>query len=284
MDALGPWPTAEHGPAGAITTGKASARSAAGAAATLTTSLSVSISRCKAAGRPMPSNSPARASRNTGSSRGGRGRARRRARRFCVEEGEWKEGPSGLRPPLDRQSLALQLVGGDERFQELVRALQNMAVYTIFPDTLRAPQKYARQAHEPARRQLDLGPRTSRARRGSTSSSRPCSADGGHVDMKVPRRRDFLSPFQHESRRRREMVQRGPGIRRHAPRGGDHHGAAQEPTVPVIWRRGAGAYGSPRRDAAPVRLSLPGTKAIAGGGHHPQPGPAGRWIPRNCVP
>jgi predicted ATPase len=62
--------------------------------------------------------------------------------RFRVEDGEWKEGPAGLRPPLDRQSLALQLVGGDERFQGLARALQNIAVYTIFPDTLREPQKY----------------------------------------------------------------------------------------------------------------------------------------------
>jgi predicted ATPase len=63
--------------------------------------------------------------------------------RFRVEQGSWKEGPAGLRPPLDVQGLALQLVGGDERFQELVYALQNMAVYAIFPDTLRAPQKYS---------------------------------------------------------------------------------------------------------------------------------------------
>jgi predicted ATPase len=62
--------------------------------------------------------------------------------RFRAERGEWKEGPEGLRPPLDKKNLALQLIGGDTRFQELVHALQNMAVYAIFPDTLRAPQKY----------------------------------------------------------------------------------------------------------------------------------------------
>ncbi len=55
----------------------------------------------------------------------------------------WKEGPSGLRPALDRRSLALPLVGGDERFQRLARAIQNVAVYAIFPDTLRVPQAYS---------------------------------------------------------------------------------------------------------------------------------------------
>lgn len=61
---------------------------------------------------------------------------------FRVEHGEWVRGPSGLQPPLDPQSLALQLVGGDARFQPLVQFLQRLAVYSIFPDTLRAPQKY----------------------------------------------------------------------------------------------------------------------------------------------
>lgn len=61
---------------------------------------------------------------------------------FSIADGEWRRGPQGLRPPLDPQSLALQLVGGDARFQPLVHALQKLAVYSIFPDTLRAPQKY----------------------------------------------------------------------------------------------------------------------------------------------
>lgn len=63
--------------------------------------------------------------------------------RFRIERAEWKEGPEGLRPPLDTKSLALQLVGGDMRFKALVHALQNIAVYAIFPDTLRGPQKYS---------------------------------------------------------------------------------------------------------------------------------------------
>ncbi len=73
--------------------------------------------------------------------------------RFRIERGEWKEGPPGLRPPLDNKSLALQLVGGDARFKDLVRGLQNIAVYAIFPDTLRTPQKYS--PHKPMSRHGD---------------------------------------------------------------------------------------------------------------------------------
>lgn len=62
--------------------------------------------------------------------------------RFRVERGTWIEGPDGLLPPVDRRSLALQLVGGDQRFQSLMHALQHVAVYAIFPDTLRAPQQH----------------------------------------------------------------------------------------------------------------------------------------------
>lgn len=62
---------------------------------------------------------------------------------FELEEGEWKSGPSDVRPLLDRQSLALPIVGGDTRFMPLVRALQSISVYSIFPDTLRVPQKYS---------------------------------------------------------------------------------------------------------------------------------------------
>lgn len=63
--------------------------------------------------------------------------------RYRVEQGSWIAGPPGLRPPLDAQTLAIQLVGGDARFQGAVRALQNIALYAIFPDTLRQPQKYS---------------------------------------------------------------------------------------------------------------------------------------------
>ncbi len=63
--------------------------------------------------------------------------------RFRVEAGKWIEGPEGLRPTLDPQSLALPLVGGDARFERLVHALQRIALYAIFPDALRVPQKYS---------------------------------------------------------------------------------------------------------------------------------------------
>jgi predicted ATPase len=61
---------------------------------------------------------------------------------FRVEAGKWAQGPVGLQPPLDPRNLALQLVGGDVRFQPLVQVLRRIAIYSIFPDTLRAPQKY----------------------------------------------------------------------------------------------------------------------------------------------
>jgi predicted ATPase len=62
--------------------------------------------------------------------------------RFVVKGGTWQQGPVGLQPQLDPQTLALPLVGGDTRFQNLVTALRRTSVYSIFPDTLRAPQKY----------------------------------------------------------------------------------------------------------------------------------------------
>lgn len=63
--------------------------------------------------------------------------------RFRIENGKWIEGPPGLTPPLDEKSLAISIIGGDARFQPLVHALQQISVYAIFPDTLRAPQKYS---------------------------------------------------------------------------------------------------------------------------------------------
>ena len=62
---------------------------------------------------------------------------------FRVENGKWIDGPPGLTPPVEDKSLALSIIGGDARFQPLVHALQQIAVYTIYPDTLRAPQKYS---------------------------------------------------------------------------------------------------------------------------------------------
>src|SRR6185295_9241953 len=62
---------------------------------------------------------------------------------FRIEGGKWVVGPPGLTPSLDERSLALPIIGGDARFQPLVQALQQISIYSIFPDTLRAPQKYS---------------------------------------------------------------------------------------------------------------------------------------------
>lgn len=56
--------------------------------------------------------------------------------------GVWEHGPKDLRPDLDPLSLALPLLSGDSRFAPLARVLRGMAVYSIFPDTLRRPQDY----------------------------------------------------------------------------------------------------------------------------------------------
>ena len=60
---------------------------------------------------------------------------------FRLEECKLVEGPSDLRPKVTPRSLAMPLVAGDERFAPLANALANVSMYSIFPDTLRAPQK-----------------------------------------------------------------------------------------------------------------------------------------------
>lgn len=62
---------------------------------------------------------------------------------FVAQDGGWAVEPPGLAPRLEERSLALPIIGGDARFQSLHRALQWISVYSIFPDTLRAPQKYS---------------------------------------------------------------------------------------------------------------------------------------------
>jgi predicted ATPase len=60
---------------------------------------------------------------------------------FAVDGGKWS-GPSGLLPQVNDTRLALPTVGGDERFLALFEELKSMTVYSVFPDTLRQPQKY----------------------------------------------------------------------------------------------------------------------------------------------
>jgi len=56
--------------------------------------------------------------------------------------GDKWNGPQGLAPHIDDQSLALNSLGGDARFKVLVDYLSMLTVYSIFPDTLRRPQKF----------------------------------------------------------------------------------------------------------------------------------------------
>lgn len=60
-----------------------------------------------------------------------------------VSEGVVHAAPAGLAPGVDKQTLALPLIGGDSRFRPLFSALKSFAVYSIYPNTLRRPQKYS---------------------------------------------------------------------------------------------------------------------------------------------
>jgi predicted ATPase len=60
---------------------------------------------------------------------------------FAIESSKWIVGPKDLRPQIEPMSLALPVIGGDLRFKPLVDHLKNIAIYSIFPDTLRGPQK-----------------------------------------------------------------------------------------------------------------------------------------------
>jgi predicted ATPase len=62
---------------------------------------------------------------------------------FRIENGRWINGPPGLTPVLDDKNLGLSAIGGDSRFQPLVQALQQIAIYSIYPDSLRTPHRYS---------------------------------------------------------------------------------------------------------------------------------------------
>jgi len=61
---------------------------------------------------------------------------------YWIKDNTWVAGVSDLRPRLDRTSLALPLIAGDKRFGPLADTLRRIAVYSIYPDILREPQKY----------------------------------------------------------------------------------------------------------------------------------------------
>lgn len=59
---------------------------------------------------------------------------------FHVEGGRWS-GPDGLAPEIDDASLVLPLIAADRRFRPLYDRLRSAAVYSVFPDVLRNPQR-----------------------------------------------------------------------------------------------------------------------------------------------
>ena len=158
--------------------------------------------------------------------------------RFRVERGEWKEGPVGLRPPLDTRSLALQLVGGDTRFKDLVRALQNIALYAIFPDTLRAPQKYS--PSKPMSRHGDNWLSILRDQTEATWKPELIAAlhklTGDTEDIRVTQAASYLvAEFRHKSPNKKPKwftaAQESDGTLRFA---GIVTALLQEPAVPVV--------------------------------------------------
>ena len=52
------------------------------------------------------------------------------------------QGPEGVAPRMDEQSLALTALGGTEQFKPLVDYLSGITIYSVFPDALRIPQRF----------------------------------------------------------------------------------------------------------------------------------------------
>jgi predicted ATPase len=157
---------------------------------------------------------------------------------FRVERGDWKLAPQGLRPMLDAKTLALPLVGGDQRFQELVRALQDITIYAIFPDTLRVPQKYS--PSKPMSRHGDNWASILKDQPESTWKPDLIAAlhklTGDTLDIRIAQAASYLVvQFQHASPRKRakwfDAAQESDGTLRVA---GIVSALLQEPPVPMI--------------------------------------------------
>jgi predicted ATPase len=158
--------------------------------------------------------------------------------RFRVENGKWLEGPPGLTPPVEERSLALSIIGGDARFQPLVHALQQIAIYAIFPDTLRVPQKYS--PVKPMDRHGSNWASILKDQPNETWKPELVSAlqklTGDTEDIKVSQAASYLVvQFRHTSPNRKpkwfDAVQESDGTLRVA---GIVTALLQEPAVPVI--------------------------------------------------
>lgn len=157
---------------------------------------------------------------------------------FRIEEGRWIKGPSDLRPPLNRQGLALQLVGGDERFSQLVQSLKAMSVYSIFPDTLRVPHKYS--PRKPMERHGENWISILKDQPVDTWKTELVSAldklTGDTVDIRIEPTAGYLVvQFEHRTEKQKrkwfEAAQESDGTLRVA---GIISALLQEPPVPVI--------------------------------------------------
>jgi predicted ATPase len=62
--------------------------------------------------------------------------------KFEIVDGVCISEPPGIIPNIDPKGLALPLIAADPRFRPLADALRNIAIYSIFPNTLRVPQHY----------------------------------------------------------------------------------------------------------------------------------------------
>ena len=136
------------------------------------------------------------------------------------------------------RSLALSIVGGDARFQPLVHALQQIAIYAIFPDTLRVPQKYS--PVKPMDRHGSNWASVLKDQPNETWKPDLVSAlqklTGDTEDIKVSQAASYLVvQFRHTSPNRKpkwfDAVQESDGTLRVA---GIVTALLQEPAVPVI--------------------------------------------------
>jgi predicted ATPase len=57
---------------------------------------------------------------------------------FSVRDGTW-QGPPGMSPHIDPEHLALGLIGGDSRFQQLLEAIRGMESYAFSVESMRDP-------------------------------------------------------------------------------------------------------------------------------------------------
>ena len=60
---------------------------------------------------------------------------------YLVEDGRLLKGPPGLVPKPEKWAATLPAVAGDKRFAPLADELRNVAIYSVYPDTLGQPQK-----------------------------------------------------------------------------------------------------------------------------------------------